>query len=237
MSPIKRILRSVKKQGLGLTFVKFYGLFSDWFFDLRYGVDTSREHVLDALTIPGENRRHGTPYVPARIIVLRRLFRMLRPFVSRGSVLVDIGSGKGRVLFVASEFGFKEARGIEFAHELSAAACQNSASYTARTRTHTRFDIIETDATTYPIQPDEDVFFLNNPFDRTILARVLENIHASLRQYPREVSLLYFTPSEKAFLDADACFKRVKSGQVYGYDYILYRNGGGTTDSLNGFHG
>lgn len=224
MSSLKRLFKSVKKQGFLSTFLKFYLLVFDRFYDLRYGIDTSRESILDALSIQGENGSRGNPYVPTRIVPLRKLFRLLKPFISPDSVLVDYGSGKGRVLFVASEYGVKEARGIEFAHELSAVACRNSTTYAARSHTRTRFDIIETDATTYPIQADENVFFMNNPFDRVVLSKVLENMRASLRQYPRKIYILYFTPTKKEVIDASDDFQRIRDGSVWGYDFILYTN-------------
>lgn len=62
-------------------------------------------------------------YMATKTVHLRMALKALK--IPKGKVLVDIGSGKGRVLLVASEFGFREARGIEFSPKLCAIAKEN----------------------------------------------------------------------------------------------------------------
>jgi hypothetical protein len=53
---------------------------------------------------------------------------------------------------IASEFEFREARGIEFAHELCNIARSNCAAYKLAMRSRTNFEVIESDVVNYGTQ-------------------------------------------------------------------------------------
>jgi len=137
-------------------------------------------------------------------------------------VLVDFGSGKGRMLLVASEFGFREERGVEFAHELCETARRNVARYTARTGVAAEFKIIESDAACYAIAADENVFMMYNPFDETILGRVLDNIAASLRKAPRRILIIYVNPRWGRVIEQQADFVLVHEWVLRGFKFAVY---------------
>src|SRR5439155_18999595 len=105
-----RAYRSLRGQGVTASIGKLRALITDRLFDLRFGVETSAESDLAGLTIASANREAGYRYDPARVLPLRRALSALRPLFNPDSILVDIGSGKGRVLLVASEFGFRSVR-------------------------------------------------------------------------------------------------------------------------------
>jgi predicted RNA methylase len=140
----------------------------DYLYDLNYGTDTITQRELDYLTIESENKERGVRYQPTRVMLLRKLFEKIRPIIPADPVLVDFGCGKGRVLLVASEFGFKEARGIEFSPELCKIARDNCAIYRKRTGTSTDFQIIEADVTNYRINSNENIFFMFKGNDLTL---------------------------------------------------------------------
>jgi tRNA1(Val) A37 N6-methylase TrmN6 len=75
------------------------------------------------------------------------VFKLLN--LPKNKVIVDIGSGKGRVLLMASEFGFKEARGVEFSLNLCEIAKKNIENYTAKKKTNTIFNVYNADARFY----------------------------------------------------------------------------------------
>jgi SAM-dependent methyltransferase len=219
-----RLSSSLKGHGLRGTWFKARVLLVDYLFDLRYGVETCSWSELGSLTIDSANKEHGYSYQPTRVLPLRIVFRSIRSGLPEDAVLVDIGSGKGRVLLVASEFGFKEARGIEFAHELCEVARKNVGRYKQKTGVRTEFQIIETDATQYLIKPEENLFIMYNPFDETVLDRVLDNIIASLRESPRKIWIVYYNPKWNQIVESRRELKRAQELNVWGFKFAVYSN-------------
>ena len=226
MDSVGRLSLSLRKQGLWSTANKLRSWAMDYLYDLRYGLDTCATSELAELTIGGENKARGYRYQPTRVLVLRKFFRLMRPLLPPNGVLVDFGSGKGRILLVASEFGFREARGVEFAHELCEAARKNIARYKARPGVATEFKVIEGDAARYEIGDDENVFMMFNPFDDIILGRVLDNIVASLRQRPRKILIIYYNPRWANVFEQRADFLRLQELNFSGLKFLLYSNAG-----------
>ena len=95
-------------------------------FDRRHGVDTAGIVRLGALRIESPNRDLGVRYQPSDPDDFRSLVEAL-PIDPKDYVLVDLGSGKGRVLLLASEFPFRRVVGVEFSQELNEIAERNVA--------------------------------------------------------------------------------------------------------------
>lgn len=226
MSLLKRAVTSLRSQGLGATLLKLWGPVVDRQFDRKYGVDTCGISPLAELTIDSPNKEHGAPYQPTRVLPLRKLFPVLRPLVPADSVFVDLGCGKGRVLLLAAQHGFREVRGLEFARELCQIAQRNWATFEAKTATRTKCHIIQTDVTAYTIQPEENVFFLFNPFDEIILGKVLLNLAASLRAAPRKVVVLFYFPSPacREVIARHPELLLVREQRFWGCNFALYSN-------------
>src|SRR5690606_348286 len=95
-----------------------YGVFfvQDRWFDLIHGTDTAQAVQLTDLDIRSENVERGVAYSPTTAMSLKSLLKSLD--LPAGSVFVDIGSGKGKTLLLASDYGFKRVVGVEFAGEL-----------------------------------------------------------------------------------------------------------------------
>jgi len=218
----QRLTVSLRGHGLMATLAKIRVLLADYWFDFRYGVDTCSWSELEGLTIASDNRARGNRYQPTRLLLLRRLFKAVEPALPADRVLVDFGSGKGRVLLVASEFGFREARGVEFAHELCETSRRNVTRYKARTRVRMEFSIIESDAARYQIRPEENVFILCNPFDGTILKAVLDNITASIQKHPRKVWIMYYNPRWSQVVEQQNDFARFEEFTYWGFKFIVY---------------
>ena len=91
----------------------------DW--DAKYGTDTRSTVELHGLTIPHDSRSFGERYQASDPSVLSDAlaFVGLDPRAYR---FIDLGCGKGRMLIVAAELGFKSCVGVEFAGELAATA-------------------------------------------------------------------------------------------------------------------
>ena len=123
MNITKSVAQSIKDRGYWGTIQVTLSYIIDYFFDIRYGTDTFSWVELDDLQIQSKNIKRGERYQPTHAMSLRNLFRKLR--IPREKILVDLGSGKGKVLLVAAEYGFKEVWGVEFSKELCHIAKRN----------------------------------------------------------------------------------------------------------------
>jgi hypothetical protein len=195
---------------------------ADRLFDFRHGVDTSSTRPLERLAIDSPSKSQGDDYEPTRVLPLRRVSRRIRAQAPPESVLLDLGRGKGRVLMVAAQAGFKAARGVEFSPELCEVATRNLERFRASTRSSAVLTVVRADAAGYPIQNDENVFFMFNPFSDAVLDRVLENMGASLAAHPRLAILAprhigdrdvsHFRPDSRSPLDQP----------ILGYHFRVY---------------
>jgi hypothetical protein len=101
--PLSWAFESVKRRGLAATCKVAMSAAMDMGFDLVYGTDTIRWVHLKTLNI--ESAQQGNArYRRYQIRPLRRLMNKLD--LPKDGVFVDLGSGKGRVLLIAAQFGF-----------------------------------------------------------------------------------------------------------------------------------
>jgi hypothetical protein len=107
---------------------------------------------------------------------------------------IDLGSGKGRALLVASELPFAKIVGIELSHELHRIAEQNLGRYRSASQRCTRFSLHCMNAIEYTFGPEPLVLFLSNPFGRETIRRVLASLETSLVAMPRDAYLVYINP-------------------------------------------
>jgi SAM-dependent methyltransferase len=191
-------------------------------FDWRYGTDTMRWVNRNELDTRSANQSHSAPYRATKVGPLLDLLNKLQ--LPRTSTFVDIGSGKGRVLLIASQYGFRKVVGIEFSGELCATARKNVELFFRKATRHSPIEVIEADATEYKFQGEDQVFFMYNPFDGFILAKVIENLRRSLEANPRRVWLIYNTPLHHEVIKSAAIFKSDSFYEIGGNHFRVYVN-------------
>jgi 16S rRNA G966 N2-methylase RsmD len=221
-SLLSRINYSLHHQGMTGPFIRVINLITDYWFDFRFNLNTCSMAELKKLTIDSTNLENGFMYMPAKVIPLRRAFNYIQPMLAPDSVLVDFGSGKGRVLLIAMESGFKEVHGIEFAHELCVIAKKNLAIYKDKNRLSAVYKVVETDATKYVITPDENVFFMFNPFNEIVLNKVLDNILISEQVSPRKILIIYGNPKYGNVIEQRNEFKKLKTETFLHHTFSFY---------------
>ena len=202
-------------------FALLFSYVADLVFDFRYGTNTATWVSLKRLNIRSENLSRAVDYQPTQVLPLRRLLSELE--VPRDRVFVDLGCGKGRVLMLAAEAGFREIRGLEFSSELCEVAEANCAKYKKRKNSDAEFQVIHSDVTEYAIR-DEDVFFLFNPFDDRVLGIVLQRILESLAERSRQIWIIYRNPVHEAVLQANRNFSKLREFAHLGSDFAVYTN-------------
>jgi len=104
---------------------------------------------------------------------------------------IDFGSGKGRVLLLASEYGFRKIIGVEFASELHRITTKNVAILERDARKPSRIETVCMDATEFVIPDVPVVLLLYSPFKGQVMERVLRNILTSFATHPREIVLVF----------------------------------------------
>lgn len=158
--------------------------------DVIHGVDTCGDIPLLALSFESEHKTPGLEYQSHHPAIIRAALSSLE-IRHQDYTFVDIGCGKGRVLLVASEFPFRKIIGIEFAPQLAERAKQNLKTYRATNRKCFVIEAIRADATEYELTPEPQVLYLYSPFARSVLARVLDGVEASLERWPRPLLFLF----------------------------------------------
>jgi len=117
--------------------------------------------------------------------------------------LIDLGSGKGRVLLMASDYPFKRIIGVEFMPELHRSAGKNIAGYSNDRQLCRQIETLCMDARDFQFPEGPLVLYLFNPFSESTFAQVLENLRRSVEQSPRPAYIAYrFTEFENLLAQA-----------------------------------
>lgn len=160
--------------------------------------EVKHEHVFGIKT--SMIKKNDSPeffhYQGAGYQVLMRLFKT-QDARTKNFNFVDIGSGKGRAVFVAEYCGYSNLTGIEMDAELFEEARQNAARYAFK-RKESFVKFIHANALDYSFTDSPTVYFLFNPFNAEILTRVLEKIKASTRS---ETWFIYMNPLYRKVFD------------------------------------
>jgi len=127
-------------------------------------------------------------YGPPSYEVLDFLFGKL-PIKDGESIFVAYGCGMGRALVVAGSRPFRRVVGVEYSEDLGAKAKENIRR--ARRRLKCPVDVVVGDARSFPVPPQADIIYFNNPFFGSVLQSVIDRIRASLRENPRELTIAY----------------------------------------------
>ena len=112
----------------------------------------------------------------------------------QGFTFVDLGSGKGRTLLMASDYPFARIIGVELLPSLHHVAQQNVANYNPVSQRCFAIESVCADATQFRFPDGPLVLYLFNPLPDTGLRQVLSNLEASLKARPRPAYVLYHNP-------------------------------------------
>ncbi len=216
----------LNKDGFICTTKRVLSSFFDYLFDLKYGTDTFSWVEVDDLKIAGNKKKRAKMYQPTCTLPLRKLLKELN--IPPGKVFVDLGCGKGIVLLVASDLGFKEARGIEISPVLCDIAINNCSNYKEKTKAGTDFIIVRSDVIDYGLNDDEDVFYLFNPFDEYVLKQALNNITVSLQRRNRGILIIYRNAVHASIIEKSGNFTKLMDFYSWGWDFMVFSNSSAT---------
>lgn len=165
-------------------------------FDSQSGSDTALPVKVRDMEVQGKNYVYASVYFPIDPSILRNALQSLEPLPFEEFAFIDLGSGKGRALLVASEFPFREVIGVEFAADLHRVARENIARYRSPMQRCFEISSVHMDVLEYELPPVPTVIFMFNPFEWPVMSRVLANIEGSLMKHPRELIIIYADPRD-----------------------------------------
>jgi hypothetical protein len=166
---------------------------------IRYGdAEYDWDHRVDttSATVGWRERLLGhfhSPYQATEPEIFREM--MAVPKIDfREFTFIDIGSGKGRVLLMASDYPFRRIVGIELLAALHGVAQKNLSVYESDSRQCFAVEAVCGDAREFTFPAEPLVVYLFNPLPEAGVVDVMANLAQSVSQYPRVVHLLYRNP-------------------------------------------
>jgi cyclopropane fatty-acyl-phospholipid synthase-like methyltransferase len=183
----------------------------DWWFDTSRHVQTSGlvQRPRAAAQIVGEIR-DSHMYGPVRVANAHAALRDL-PLGGGGEyskyTFIDVGSGKGRVLFVAAEYPFRKVMGVEFSNALHDDAVANLKRYKFPGRRCSDIEPVHADAREFEFPNDNLVIYLFNPFGEEVMERMLANLERSLARHPRHAIVVMLWPEHSDVVERMAIMR------------------------------
>ena len=189
-------------------------------FDAAHGTDTSG-------LIWGENLHSGhrhdtwnTAYYGIAPSVFAQALQLLQEraaLVWSRFTFIDVGSGKGRAVLLASQQPFARVLGVELSPELHRIAGKNLALFVRSEAGASRVALVHADAADFPWNLELAnapltgplLFFLYNPFSRPVLEKFLKRVESILASSPREVYVLFINPELDAVLLKQGCIEKL----------------------------
>jgi SAM-dependent methyltransferase len=166
-------------------------------FDERYGVDTSG--LVYDLPTGHENDAYNNGYFGVAPSLFHQIFERLQVDYRRFT-FVDLGSGKGRALLLASSYPYQEVIGVELSPLLDRIARVNIAHYARSHEPGPPVRSIQADAAEFCWPPGPLLVYMWNAFTEPVMRRVLENLNSALTGQPREMYLVYVHPELEEML-------------------------------------
>jgi SAM-dependent methyltransferase len=196
--------------------------FGDAEYDWEHRVNTT------SAAVGWRNRLLGlfhSPYQPTEPDLFREMLEALSQQSCvdfRDFVFIDLGSGKGRTLLMASDYPFRRIVGVELLPALHLAAQENLSKYRSESQKCFALESICADACEFAFPLEPMVLYLFNPFPESGLRRVIANLEQSMQAHPRAVCVLYHNPLLEHVVSESAGLRR-----LYGtHQYAVYGTAG-----------
>ena len=190
----------------------------------RYGdVDFDWDHRVNTTgaTVGWRERFLGTlhsPYQPTEAALFHEMLDDLK-IDFREFTFIDLGSGKGRTLLMASDYPFRGIVGVELFPALHAIAESNIAAYKKDSQLCFELKSVCADARNFEFPAEPTLLYLFNPLPASGLDIVFANLKQSLQKSPRTVYVLYHNPEHEPLLYK--CSYLQKIGGTH--QFVVYR--------------
>jgi SAM-dependent methyltransferase len=159
-----------------------------------------------------------SPYQPTEPALFHEMLDALRELTNlhfADFTFLDLGSGKGRTLLMASDYPFRRILGVELLPALDRIAQENLRQYKNESQQCFTLESICADATQFPLPAGPLVIYLFNPFPEAGLRCMMANLEESLRDNPRPACLLYHNPLLEPVLTASTRIRKIGGTHQY----------------------
>ena len=181
--------------------------YGDLEFDWENRVDTT------AATVSARDRFVGllnSPYQATDPELFNQMIASL-PIALDEFTFIDIGSGKGRTLLMATRYPFRRIMGVELLPTLHEIAQEN-------VRKHVpdrQIELICADASSFQFPAEPLIVYLFNPLPRVSLEQLITNLERSLASAPRPSWIIYHNPLEEDLILRRGRFRKVAAPNSY----------------------
>lgn len=162
--------------------------FGDLDYDWEHNVDTTRSNVSLRTQLLVAITAHQ--YFPSEPWLFEEIMQALPADKSRFT-FIDMGSGKGRALLMASHYGFGQVIGVELVPEWHRVAEENIRRFTAEHAPAVPISSVCMDARDFQFPPEPLVVYLFNPFPEPVLATVLERLRQATQMSAKPLFVAY----------------------------------------------
>lgn len=187
----------------------------------RYGdVEYDWEHNVDTTSATVSNRTRliaaisGAPYQPTDPAEFHEMMESAG-IDFQDFTFIDLGSGKGRTLLMASEFPFRRIVGVELLPELHQVAVRNIAVFSSAEQKCRTMGSVCCDARDFVFPPEPLLLYLFDPLPAVALKVMLENLRLSLAAAPRPIRVLYHHPASERILLETGWLRKIGGSSQY----------------------
>ncbi len=163
-------------------------------------------------------------YDPTRPTTFEKTMRLLR-IRFEDFTFIDLGSGKGRTLLLASHYPFQKIIGVEPSRHHHTIACDNLRAH--RSADQKCFDVTTVcmDAEHFSMPGGGKVVYLLNPFQTSLMAQVVAGIESAFKKDPSDLFVVYVNPRSRSVFDASSMLHLVHDevGSDPYASFVIYR--------------
>jgi SAM-dependent methyltransferase len=192
--------------------------YGDTDYDFDHNVDTTWATV--SLRTRLRELISGAQYQASEPGLFHSILQAL-PVSPEGFTFIDLGSGKGRTLLMASDYAFRRIIGVELLDELHLIAKRNIATYQSMQQRCFNIETYSGDARDFQFPQEPFVLYLFNPFPDYVLQTVLEKLRATLDLHPREIYVIYHNLVHEDLFKSQPWPRELRRT----HQYVIYRAG------------
>lgn len=189
--------------------------FGDADYDWDYRVNTTSGAVGWRDRLLGTFYSLYQPTEPAQFREMIETLQQKRNLNLDEFTFVDLGSGKGRTLLMASDYPFRRILGVELLPSLHQIAQENLSRYKSDSQRCFHLESVCADATAFALPAEPLVLYLFNPFLEAGVRRTAENLKSSLQQHPRAAYVLYHNPQLEHVLAEETFLTKITGTYQY----------------------